>query len=330
MSKMSALVLKSYEEQSFHKQEVDIPVPGAGEVLIKVHASGVNPIDTKIRMGVAPYAMPELPAIFGTDVAGEIVQTGDGVASFQVGDAVYGLAGGVRGLAGSLAQYMVADASLIALKPKNLTMREAAALPLVFLTAWEGLVDRANVKAGDTVLVNGGSGGVGHMVIQIARIMGASVYATASSSKEEIVSKLGATHIDYRKKNVTDYVNEHTSGKGFDIVYDTVGGDALSGVLTAARHYGHVTSCAAFGSFDITNSSLRCTTISSVFVLLRMLSGEQRAHHGDILRKLTGYVENGQLQPVIDPRTFTLDSALEAHRAVEDGSAQIKIVIDVA
>lgn len=328
--KMMALLLESYEDQAFTKTEIEIPRPGPGEVLVRIKASGVNPIDYKIRTGAAPYAMPELPAIIGTDMAGEVISTGEGVTAFKVGDEVYGLTGGVRGLQGSLAQYVAVDANLIALKPSNLTMREAAALPLVFLTAWEGLVDHAHVSQGDRVLVNGGAGGVGHMVVQLACALGAEVFATASGGKCERVRQLGATPINYREQSVEQYVETCTDGKGFDIIYDTVGGDALSSVLGAVKHYGHITSCGAFGEYDITTSSLKSATLSAVFVLLPMLSGERRSHHGEVLTTLTRLVEEGQVVPMVDNRHFTLDTALEAHKAVEDGSASIKIVIDVA
>jgi NADPH2:quinone reductase len=144
---MRALVLDSYEEGTvFRDALINLPSPSAGQVQVKIFASGVNPIDYKIRQGIAPYAMPELPAVLGTDLAGEIVAIGDGVTDFSVGDEVYGLTGGVRGLQGSLAEDANVDAELLALKPKNLSMREAAALPLVALTAWEGLVDKAKLK----------------------------------------------------------------------------------------------------------------------------------------------------------------------------------------
>ncbi len=327
---MTALLLESYEDQAFTKTEIDIPRPGPGEVLVRIKASGVNPIDYKIRTGVAPYAMPELPAIIGTDMAGEVITTGEGVTAFKAGDEVYGLTGGVRGLQGSLAQYAAVDANLIALKPSNLSMREAAALPLVFLTAWEGLVNHAHVSQGHRVLVNGGAGGVGHMVVQLACALGAEVFATASGGKCERVRQLGATPINYREQSVEQYVETCTDGKGFDIIYDTVGGDALSSVLGAVKHYGHITSCGAFGEYDITTSSLKSATLSAVFVLLPMLSGERRSHHGEVLTTLTRLVEEGQVVPMVDNRHFTLDTALEAHKAVEDGSASIKIVIDVA
>ncbi|MGE8394122.1 MAG: alcohol dehydrogenase catalytic domain-containing protein, partial [Pseudomonas sp.] len=166
------MVLDDYATGTLLEQTVQRPSPRAGEVLVRIAASGVNPIDNMIRLGLAPYAMPELPAILGTDLAGVVVETGPEVTAFNVGDEVYGLTGGVRGLQGSLAEYAAVDAALLALKPKNLSMREAAALPLVFLTAWEGMVDRAAVQPGQRVLVQGGAGGVGHVAIQIAAAHG--------------------------------------------------------------------------------------------------------------------------------------------------------------
>lgn len=195
---MKALRLDSYDASTLLEVEVAKPSPQQGQVLVKIKASGVNPIDYKIRLGQAPYAMPELPAIIGTDLAGVVEAVGEGVTQFQVGDEVYGLTGGVRGLQGSLAQYAAVDANLLAIKPRNLSMREAAALPLVTLTAWEGLVDKAAVKAGDRVLVHGGAGGVGHVAVQLAKVFGADVYATVSPAKQSIIESYGATSIDYQ------------------------------------------------------------------------------------------------------------------------------------
>lgn len=325
---MRALILDDYEGTGFRDARIDLTAPAPGEVQVKIHASGVNPIDYKIRTGQAPYAMPVLPAVLGTDMAGEIVAIGANVKGFAVGDQVYGLTGGVRGLQGSLAEYANVDAVLLAPKPKNLSMHEAAAIPLVALTAWEGLVDRANVQAGQKVLVQGGSGGVGHMVVQIAKALGAEVFATTTTEKLALVRKLGATAIDYTQTSVEQYVQEYTRGQGFDIVYDTVGGPTLEASLGATRHYGRVVSCAAFGPHNLAVSSLRSTDISGVFVLHPMLSGERRAHHGDILRRVTEMVEAGRVRPVLDPRRFTLDTAMAAHDAVEHG-ANVKVVIDV-
>lgn len=324
---MKALLTNTYESE-FVSTEIDKPTPKKGEVLVKIHASGVNPIDNKIRIGVSPYASPVLPAVLGTDLAGVIEQIGDGVTQFKVGDEVYGLAGGVLGLQGTLAEYTAVDADLLAIKPKNLTMKEAAGVPLVLLTAWEGLIDRAQVKKGDKVLVHAGAGGVGHMVVQLAKIFGAEVYATVSSQKADTVKSFGATAID-KNTPVEDYVNQYTNGKGFDIVYDTLGGQSLDNSFKAIRHYGQISSCAAFGTHTLATSSLRSGSIHGVFVLHPMISGEGRKHHGDILTEVTRLIEEGKLKPIIDPRKFTLDNAIEAHKAVSDGSSFGKIVIDV-
>lgn len=328
--KMRAQQLYDYADGTFKEVSVDRPVAGIGQVLVRIVASGVNPIDTKIRAGIAPYAMPELPAILGTDLAGVVEAVGEDVTTFKVGDEVYGLAGGVRGLQGSLAEYSAVDANLLAIKPKNVSMREAAAIPLVFLTAWEGLVDRANVSAGHRVLVQGGAGGVGHAAVQIAVARGAKVFATASQDKAAIVESFGATAIDYTTSSVDQQVAQHAAGVGFDVVYDTVGDKTLDDALAAARPYGHVVSCAAFGTHSLAPSSLRCVTLSGVFVLLPMLGGEGRAHHGDILREATKLVEAGQFKPLLDGHTFKLADAQAAHELQESGKALTKIVIDIA
>ncbi|GIQ57359.1 quinone oxidoreductase [Flavobacterium collinsii] len=325
---MKALFTNTYESD-FVSTEIEIPSPKKGEVLIKIHASGVNPIDNKIRIGVSPYASPVLPAILGTDLAGVVEAIGKDVTDFKVGDEVYGLAGGVLGLQGTLAEYTAVDASLLALKPKNLSMKEAAAVPLVLLTAWEGLIDRAKVKKGDQVLVHAGAGGVGHMVVQLARIFGADVYATVSPEKASIAEAFEATPIDYRTTTVEDYVEQFTAGKGFDIIYDTVGGSSLDDSFKAIRHYGQIASCYAFGTHNLATGSLRSASLHGVFVLHPMISGEGRKHHGDILKEAAKFIEEGKLKPIIDPRKFTLDNAIEAHKAVSDGSAIGKIVVDI-
>lgn len=325
---MRALLTTTYESD-FVSTEIEKPTPKQGEVLIKIHASGVNPIDNKIRIGVSPYASPVLPAVLGTDLAGVVEAVGKNVTDFKVGDEVYGLAGGVLGLQGTLAEYTAVDADLLAIKPKNLSMKEAAAVPLVLLTAWEGLIDRAKVKKGDQVLVHAGAGGVGHMVVQLARIFGADVYATVSSQKAAIVESYGATPIDYKTAKVEDYVKQFTGGKGFDIIYDTVGGQSLDDSFAAIRHYGQIASCYAFGTHALATGSLRSASLHGVFVLHPMISGEGRKHHGDILKEAAKFIEEGKLKPLIDPRNFTLDTAMDAHKAVSDSSSVGKIVVDI-
>ncbi|MCC7704737.1 zinc-dependent alcohol dehydrogenase family protein [Janthinobacterium sp. GW460P] len=327
---MQALILTSFATP-MTIENLPMPQPGPGQVLVRIAASGVNPLDTKIAAGAAPHARPRLPAILGIDVAGAVAAVGDGVDTFHVGETVYGMAGGIGGIQGSLAEYGVFDAALLAPVPQGLSMREAAALPLVFITAWEGLVDRARVQAGDTVLVHGGAGGVGSMAVQIAVALGATVYTTGSAASRAAIEALGARFIDYRSSTVDDYVAEHTGGAGFDIVYDTVGGATLDASFKAARMYGgHVVSCLGWGSYALTPLTARAATYSGVFTLLPLLSGENHARHGAILREANKLIAAGKLNVRLDPRRFSLGTVHEAHVAQMDGSARGKLVVDVA
>jgi NADPH:quinone reductase-like Zn-dependent oxidoreductase len=323
------MLLEDYNAP-FTATQIARPEPSAGQVLVRIHASGVNPLDTKIRVGKGALARQTLPAVLGLDVAGIVEQVGADVTAFKVGDAVYGMAGGAGGNQGSLAEFGAFDADLLALKPEALGMHEAAALPLVFITAWEGLVDRAQVKAGDKVLVHGGAGGVGHVAIQIARARGAEVFATGSAENAGIIESLGATAIDYRSMSVEDYVAKYAQGEGFDVVYDTVGSATLDTSFAAVRTYtGHVVSCLGWGEHKLAPLSFRAATYSGVFTLIPLVSGKGREHHGEILREATRMVESGQLRVLIDPHRFTLTDALAAHHLVESGHAKGKVVVDV-
>lgn len=328
-STMQAVVLTAFAEP-LAVQAIARPVAGPGQVLVRVHASGVNPLDIKIAAGQAGHAKAVLPAVLGIDMAGVVEALGEGMTGFQVGDAVYGMTGGVGGVQGSLAQYAAVDAGLLAIKPANISMREAAALPLVFITAWEGLVDRAAVKAGQTVLVHGGAGGVGHIAVQIARALGAKVFATGSAAQKAQIEAYGATAIDYTTSSVADYVAQHTGGAGFDVVYDTVGGATLDASFQAARLYGgHVVSCLGWGTHALAPLSFRAATYSGVFTLLPLLSGEGRAHHGAILREATRLIEAGKVSVRLDPRTYALADVARAHADSVSGNAQGKLVVDV-
>jgi NADPH2:quinone reductase len=194
---MHALILNRYNGP-LEYSTLPCPEPAAGQVLVRIAASGLNPLDTKIRAGAAAHAKHPLPLVLGIDLAGTVTALGAGVTGFSVGDKVYGMAGGVGGIQGSLAEYAAVDADLLGHVPRNLSMREAAALPLAFTTSYAGIVDRAHLQAGARVLVQGGSGGVGHIAVQLAHALGAEVYATASAHHGELVRQLGATPIDYR------------------------------------------------------------------------------------------------------------------------------------
>lgn len=327
---MQAIVLSAFGAP-LTQQDIARPAAGPGQVLVKVHASGVNPLDTKIAAGKADHARAVLPAVLGIDMAGVVAAVGEGVTAFAAGDRVFGMTGGVGGVGGSLSEYVAVDASLLARMPDHLSMREAAALPLIFITAWEGLVDRARVGAGKKVLVQGGAGGVGHMAVQLAVALGAQVYATGSASQRAVIENMGAVFID-RESEVEDYVLHHTGGQGFDIVYDTVGGAVLDASFRAARRYhGHVVSCLGWGTHALAPLSFRAATYSGVFTLLPLLTGEGRAHHGDIMREASALAEAGKLKVILDPVRYTLgaDSVSAAHRALTEGTARGKVVIEL-
>jgi NADPH:quinone reductase-like Zn-dependent oxidoreductase len=310
--------------------EVAKPIPGPGQVLVRVAASGVNPLDLKIKAGAAGHAKAVLPAILGLDLAGTVESVGDGVTAFRTGDEVYGLTGGVGGVPGSLAEYAAVDADLLAHKPRRLSMRQAAAIPLGFITAWEGLVDRARVQGGEQVLIHAGAGGVGHLAVQLAGAYGADVYATVSAGKHVLVEEYGATPIDYRTETVEQYVTRCTGGRGFDLVYDTVGGKTLDDSFVAVKPYtGRVVSCLGWGTHSLAPLSFRAATYSGVFTLMPLLTGKGRAHHGQILREAARLSDAGKLTPLLDPTEFGLAEVEAAHELASSGSAKGKVVVSL-
>ncbi|MDR7134390.1 NADPH:quinone reductase-like Zn-dependent oxidoreductase [Lysobacter niastensis] len=328
-SSMLASVQESVGEP-MRVRSVPAPKVEAGQVLVRVQAVGLNPLDTKIRSGKAGHAQHPLPAILGIDMTGVVVAVGNGVQEFTVGDEVFGMTGGVGGVQGALAQYAVVDPALLAHKPSAFTAREAAATPLVFITAWEGLVDRAHVGPDKKVLIHGGAGGIGHVAIQIAKAFGATVYATASPPHRAYIESLGATFIDYQQQSVDEYVAKYTEGDGFDIIFDTVGGATLDNSFQAVRRYhGHVVSALGWGTHSIAPLSFRAGTYSGVFTLMPLLSGRDRAHHGEIMREAARLADAGQLRLRIDQNRFTLNTAEEAYQYLESGDAGGKIVVEV-
>jgi NADPH2:quinone reductase len=314
---------------AFHLATVPRPAPGSGEVLVRIAASGVNPLDTKIHAGQADHARHPLPAVLGLDLAGTVEAIGEGAARFRAGDEVYGMTGGVGGHQGSLAEFAAVDANLLAIKPASLSMREAAAVPLVFITAWEGLIDRAGVQPGQTLLVMGGAGGVGQMAIQIAKAFGADVFATGSASGRDAIERLGARFID-RAEPATNIVARLTAGHGFDLVYDTAGGSALDTAFESVRRFGHVVSCLGWGTHALAPLSFRAATYSGVFTLLPLLTGEGRAHHGAILAEATRLADAGQLRPTLDKRRFTLATVCDAYSAIKSGLGRGKMVVEIS
>lgn len=329
---MKALRLKRLGEgepfELFNKPDAD---PAPGEIAIRVHAASVNVVDTKIRAGFADIA-PEDPIVLGCDVAGVVTATGPGVTRFSVGDEVYGCAGGVKGRDGAYSERMVADQRLLAKKPASLSFVEAAALPLVAITAWEALVDRAQIQPGETVLVHGGIGGVGHIGVQIAKVMGAIVHTTVSTPENaKLAKKLGADKtIFYRQQSVAEYVGELTDGRGYDVVFDTVGGGNIVPSIEALAINGRCATTVSVGtSPDLSGLHTKNASLHVVFMLIPMLTGQGLEHHGTIMERLSVLADHGRIKPLLDDTHFTLGVTGAAHERLTSGRATGKVVIEV-
>lgn len=332
---MDAQVVREFGDPDvFEHAELDVPEIGANEVLVEVAATSVNPVDAKIRSGTAADLGPDFPAVLHGDLAGAVVSVGDGVERFDVGDEVYGCPGGVAGTTGTLAEYAAADAATLAHKPASLTMREAAALPLVTITAWDGLVTRADVSPGESVLVHGGTGGVGHIGVQLASLEGGVVHATASTEvKRDLARDLGADHaFDYHRA-VADYVDEYTDGDGFDVVFDTVGtgSDNLGTSFEAATVKGRVVATVAHGPVDVGPVHSKGLRFDTVLMLLPLLHGDHagRLRHGEILERVATLVDEGELTVHLDDTDYALDEVSKAHRRLESGEHVGKIAVRV-
>lgn len=327
---MKAMLVKKYGEDAvFEASDVEKPQVKEGHALVKIAASSVNTVDTMIRkMGKDLPLSPDAPGLLGMDFAGTVEAVGEGVTDIQTGDEVYGCAGGLADLPGTLSEYILADAHLVAHKPKNLSMREAAALPLVAITAYEGLT-RASVKKGQKVLVHGGSGGVGHVAVQLAKHFGAQVYSTGGGDKQmALIQELGATAINYKTEAVEDYVAKHTDGAGFDVIFDSVGGLNMTKSFEAAALNGHVASTVSLCELDLTLAHFKGLSLHVVFMLIPMLHNVRRAEHGTILRELARIAESGALKPVLDENRYSLDQVGQAHARLESGQGLGKVVVE--
>ncbi|GEQ87004.1 quinone oxidoreductase [Patiriisocius marinistellae] len=326
---MKAMLINNYGENgNFEVSEIAKPEVKANHVLVKIAASSVNTIDMMIKnMGTDLPLSPAAPALLGMDFSGTVEAVGEGVTGYAVGDEVYGCAGGLADLPGTLTEYIVADSNLIGHKPKDLTMRETAALPLVAITAYEGLT-RAGVKVGQKVLVHGGSGGVGHLAVQLAKYFGAEVFATGTGDNQKAtVEKFGATFIDYMTEKVADYTAKYTDG-GFDVVFDTVGGPNLTNSMEAVALNGHISTTVSLLEIDLTPLHFKGASLHVVFMLIPMLHNFKRENHSNILEKLAKISNEGHLTPIVDENQFSLEQVGDAYAHLASGKAIGKVVVE--
>lgn len=318
---MKAMLLKAFGgPDSFELHDVPKPLPQAGQVLVQVHATSINPLDYQIRRGDYPDLV-SLPSITGHDVSGVVEAVGPGVTAFTPGDEVWYTPQIFDG-AGSYAEYHVAAETIIGKKPPSLSHLEAASLTLVGGTAWEALVTRAALRVGESILVHGGAGGVGHVAIQMAKAMGARVFTTVRETNVEFARSLGAdTVIDYEKEDYVDVILRETAGHGVDVVFDTIGGNTLSRSPDALAQLGRIVTIVDIAQpQNLVQAWGKNASIHFVFT---------RQNRGK-LDELSALVARGQLRPHVGA-VFSLADLPLAHKLLEtpNNGVQGKIVIDV-
>lgn len=310
-------------------------IEGDTDVLVRLHAAGVNPIDTKLRSRGTFYA-DQMPAILGCDGAGVVEAVGSGVDRVKVGDEVYFSAGGLgKSGTGNYAEMTVVAEHLVAPKPKTLSFTEAAAAPLVLITAWEALYDRGRLEAGQRVLVHAGAGGVGHVAIQLAKLKGAEVCTTVSTQeKARLTRQLGADHpIFYKQTDFVQAALDWTDGEGVDLAFDTVGGKTFMDTFAAVRVYGDAVTLLQpdldLASWKTARS--RNLSISMELMLTPHLQGivEAQKHQADILQQCAQWIDEGKLAVHLG-QTFPLEEAAVAHQTLETGSMTGKIALAVS
>jgi NADPH2:quinone reductase len=312
-------------------QEVPEPkIQQDTDLLIRLKAAGVNPIDTKLRQRGTFYP-EQMPAILGCDGAGIVEAIGTKVQQFRVGDEVYFCHGGLGTQAGNYAELVVVDEQVVARKPASLSFAEAAAAPLVLITAWEALYDRGRLEAGRQVLVQAGAGGVGHVAIQLAKLIGADVCTTVSSAeKAAFVHSFGVDHVIlYTQTDVVKSVLDWTNGAGVDLAFDTVGGAVLSQSFAATSIFGDVvTILAPDANTDWKTARDRNLRVSFELMLTAMLKGlaEAQQEQTKILQQCALLIDQGQLKVQLS-HTFPLAEAAAAHRLLETGSVTGKIAL---
>lgn len=317
---MKAIVLKSFGgPDSFELCDVPNPVPHAGQVLVRVHATSVNPLDYQVRRGDYADLVP-LPAITGHDVSGVVEEVGPGVTTFSPGDEVWYTPQIFDG-PGSYAEYHVAAESITGKKPASLSHLEAASLTLVGGTVWESLIVRAALGVGESILVHGGAGGVGHVAIQLAKAIGARVFTTVREANAEFARSMGAdVIIDYKKEDYVDVILRETCFRGVDVVFDTIGGNTLSRSPDALAQLGRVVTIVdttqpqnVIGAWG-KNASYH-------FVFTRQNRGK--------LDELSTLIERGQLKPHVGA-VYSLADIPRAHARLESSNNGVQGKIAIA
>lgn len=315
----------------------DLPVPEVTEshqMVVRVYAAGLNPLDTKVRK-LHFYYPDHLPAILGTDGAGVVESVGSDVTRFRPGDEVYFFNGGLGREAGTYAEYTIVNEAHAASKPKRLSMVEAAAAPLVLITAWEALYDRVALVKSESVLIHAGAGGVGHVAIQLARLRGAHIATTISNSEKATFTRgLGVElSIDYRNEDFVAATQRWTEGRGVDVVVDTVGGDVFCKSIQALRMYGRIATIlsTACELRDVNAARMRNIIVGYVQMTAPsfLTNAPARLAQTRILEAAASMLDDGRLNVHVSA-VLPLAEAAEGHRMLEEGHTVGKIVLEIA
>ena len=332
---MKAFIIDRYgKKAALRATEIPEPELGKDDVLVQIHAAGVNPLDLKIRDGEFKMILPyRMPLVLGNDLAGVVVRVGSGVQQFKAGDEVYARPDDKR--IGAFAEFIAIDQRSLAIKPKGLTMEEAASIPLVGLTAWQALVEKANLKKGQKVLIHAGSGGVGTLAIQLAKHLGATVATTTSTANVEWVKRLGADIvIDYRKDDFEKILHD------YDVVLNSLGTETLEKSLRILKPGGKLISISGPPDVDFAKSAGLSGFLKLVMRLLSYGIRKKAKRRGvsysflymrasgEQLRKITALIDSRVIRPVVD-RVFPFESTPEALAYVETGRAKGKVIVKV-
>jgi len=316
-------------------QNLPVPeLPSPKHLRVRLHAAGINPVDTKLRAN-GTYYPDRLPTILGCDGAGVVEAVGDKVTRFLPGDKVYFCSGGIGGEPGNYATYNTVHEDYAARMPANLDFSAAAAVPLVLITAWEALYDRAQLKPAERVLIHAAAGGVGHVAVQLARHTLARVAATVGDAdKAAFVRALGAERtIEYKKEDFVQAALDWTDGAGVDLTFDTVGGETFCKSFAATRVYGQVVTLlqTACDANDIKTARTRNQGIHYELMLTPMFLGlhAARVHQREILEEGAQLIEAGKLKVQVS-EVLPLTDAAEAHRRIGAGHTTGKIVLRIA
>ena len=330
---MKAYVVKSYAKDTITiPEDKPIPKPQSNELLIKVAATSINPIDARIRAGLMPHVQPPLPAILHADMSGVVVTCGEHVIEYLPGDEVYGCIGGVANQSGALSEYVVVCPDRISKKPESLTLLQAASVPLVGITAYIALFEKLMLTRNDRVLIHAGLGGVGNIACQLAHAAGAKVSATVGSDQGvDLLKLLGVAHVINYKKELPATYSQLDGESGFLQIFDTVGRSNLLQSFEAAATHGHIACTQTLiDGIDLSLMHKKGLTLSTVLMLDRLIQPGTATPYSHYLKKLAAMIDEFGIKPHLDSTIFSVKdlSAAYEHFWARQSTGKVMIAVE--